>query len=262
MRKRMGLFLMMGGLVLAVIAALTVMTVTANARKAAAVPKQVQVVTAKQEIPQGTSITAAMLESKSFPAEFAPEKAISGIQEADGRFAATHVVTGQIITQPVLSTTKQSGNLSQSIPKGKVAFGLPKWDLLSANGLLKPEDRIDVLVTFKLKLQGRGNGGQEEQAHSTQTTLQDIEVLDVTGEGGSGDAAGGGTGAQPAVILLLDSQQAVQLKLAMDSQKDDMAWVDLVLRSADDDGKKVETDGATEDSEMVQWKFRKPQPIR
>ncbi len=248
---------MMGGVVLALIAGMTMMTFASNARKAAAQVKQVEVVVAKQEIPQGTSITGEMLESKAFPAEFAPEKAVSTAKEADGRFAATHIVVGQIITQPVLSTTKQAGNLSLSIPKGKVAFGLPKWDLLSANGLIKPEDHVDILVTFKLKL--RGQGGGEDERHSTQTTLQDIEVLDVIDGASAGGTSGGGG---PAVILLLDNQQAVQLKLAMDSQKDDTAFIDLVLRSADEDHKTVETDGATEDSEMVHWKFRKPAQIR
>ncbi len=259
MRKRMGLLLMMGGVVLALIAAVTVMTFASNARKAAAQVKQVEVVVAKQEIPQGTSITAAMLDSKAFPAEFAPEKAVSSAKDADGRFAATHIVTGQIITQPVLSTTKQAGNLSLSIPKGKVAFGLPKWDLLSANGLIKPEDHVDILVTFKLKLRGQGAGGSEDERHTTQTTLQDIEVLEVIDGAAAAGAAGGGG---PAVVLLLDNQQAVQLKLAIDSQKDDMAFIDLVLRSADEDHKPVETDGATEDSEIVHWKFRKPAQIR
>ncbi len=252
MRKRMGLLLMLGGVVLAVIAALTMMAVTGNARKAAAVVKQVEVVVARQDIPQGTAITSAMLESKAFPADFAPQKAVSTLKEADGRFAATHIVTGQIITQPVLSATKQSGNVSLSIPKGKRAFGLPKTDLLSANGAIQPEDRVDILVTFKLKIIGRGGGSQDEEAHTTQTALQNIEVLDVMGDGGSG-ASGG-----PAVVLLVDPDQALSLKLAKDSG----AVIDLALRSADDDGKEVETDGATEDSEIVKWKFRKPQPIR
>ncbi len=261
MRKRMGLMLMVGGVMLAVAAAVMMMGVSQNAQKAAAKVKQVEVILAKQEIPQGTAITAAMLDRKPFPAEFAPAQAVSRLEDVDGRFAASHIVQGQIMTAPLLSTTKQSGNLSRSIPKGKVAFGLPQSDLLSANGVIKAEDHVDILVTFKLKIIGRaGNTGGEQEAHSTQMTLQNIQVLDVLN--GGGGATGGSGGDKAAVVLLLDPQQAIQLKLAMDSQKDNMAFVDLVLRGAQDDHKQVTTDGATEDSEMVHWKFRKPQPIR
>jgi len=258
MRKRIGILLMIVGLALAAFAGLTVINVTRAAREAKPVIKQVQVVVAAQDIAQGSPITASMLETKPFPADFAPSEAVSSINDAVNRYSATNIVKGQIITRPLLSDTKQVGKLALSIPKGKVAFALPASDLLSGNGQIQPGDRVDILVTFFVKMTSIGPDGQtsDEERATTQTTLQDLEVLDVLGTGAGSD---GGNAKSPAVVLLVDPQQAVTLKLAKDSDK---AVIDLALRGSSDDHKQHETDGETEDSVIVKYKFRKPEPVK
>ncbi len=255
MRKRIGILLMIVGLALAAFAGLTVINVTRAAREAKPVIKQVQVVVAAQDIAQGSPITASMLETKPFPADFAPNEAVSSINDAVNRYSATNIVKGQIITRPLLSDTKQVGKLALSIPKGKVAFALPASDLLSGNGQIQPGDRVDVLVTFFVKMTSISPDGQtsEEERATTQTTLQDLEVLDVLGTGNGSNAK------SPAVVLLVDPQQAVTLKLAKDSDK---AVIDLALRGSSDDHKQHDTDGETEDSVIVKYKFRKPEPVK
>jgi len=255
MRKRLGLVLVLGGFTLAVMVGLMMMNISRRAAEARPVVKQVEMVFAKQNIAQGTEITAAMLERKPFPAEFALPAAISRAQDAVGKFTATTVTVGQPITSPLLSTTKVAGNMALSIPKGKVAFPLPKTDLLSANEAIQPGDHVDVLVTYKLKVTSMvGGQGKESEWHTTQTTLQNLQVLDII----SGSGTGGQSGAA-AVVLLVDHQDAVTLGLVKNSE---FATVDLALRGSEDDGKKVTTDGVTEDSTMVDFKFRKPQPTR
>lgn len=252
MRKRMGLMLILAGVGLALVAGLTLMGISNRAQKAAAQVKQVQVVMATQDIPQGTAITSAMLVLKPFPAEFAPVAAVTGSGEAVNKFTVTNVVKDQIITAPLLSTTKQAGKLALNIPKGKVAFALPKSDLLSANDAIQSGDHVDVLVTFRVDLMSRAGGNSQQEKRSTsQLTLQDIEVLDVLG--------GEGKGGAPAVVMLLDHQQAVTLTLAKNAES---SVIDLALRGSDDDHQQVVTDGETEDSEMTKFKFRKPQPLR
>lgn len=252
MRKRLGLILITSGLLLAVVAGALVMTVSSNAKKAAAEVKQVQVVVATQNIPQGTEVTAAMLQVKPFPADFVPDQAVSTVQEAVGRYTASNVVTEQIVTAPLLSTTKKAGQMSNSIPNGMVAFALPASDLLSSNGVVQPGDHVNVLVTFQVKTYYRtpDNKSEQDEQPSTQQTLQDLQVLDVLTKGD-----GGGN---PAVVLLVTPQQSVTLKLAKDSG----GVLDLSLRPANDDHKQVPTDGETMDSEAAKYKFRKPQPVR
>ncbi len=257
MRKRMGLILILGGVMLSAMAFLLMMGISRNAQRASAEVKQVQVVIANQDIPEGTALTAEMLELKAFPAEFAPEAAVSGEQEAVSKFTVTRVVKDQIITAPILSTTKQAGALALSIPKGKVAYALPRTDLLSANSAIRPGDYVDVLVTFTVKAAVRAgmNGNNDEDLTTTQKTLQNVQVLDLYGEGAGGSAGSSGVSA---VVFLLDHQQAVALKAA----KDAGGIIDLTLRGSDDDRKAVTTDGETVDSQIVKWKFRKPQPVR
>lgn len=248
------MLLILGGLVMAVIAAVLVMNVTTRAKESAAQVKQVQVVVATQDIPQGTEITAAMLQVKPFPADFAPQESIANLRDAVGRYSASNVVKGQLITAPLLSTTKQAGNMANSIPKGMVAYPLPASDLLTANGAIQPGDRVDVLATLHVKMivrKGSGDNTDESDQPTTQTMLQNLQVLDVLGQSSSG------TGAS-AVVLLVTPQQAVTLKLAKDSG----GTLDLALRPANDSGKIVVTAGQTIDSEITNYKFRKPQPIR
>ncbi len=255
MRKRMGLFLMLFGVVLAVGVGLMMMSISRRAAAARPQVKQVEVVVAKQALAQGSEIKAEMLQRKPFPADFAPPEAITRAQDAVGKFTASNVVANQIMTAPLLSTTKQAGNLAISVPKGKVAFPLPKTDLLSANDAIKSGDHVDVLVTFKLKITSMiGGSAKESEWHTTQTTLQNLQVLDIISGGGTAGQSG-----SPAVVLLVTHQDAVTLSLAKNS---DAATVDLALRGSEDTGDKATTDGVTEDSTMVDFKFRKPQPTR
>lgn len=256
MRKRMGLILMLSGVALAVMVGLMMANISRRAAAARPQIKQVEVVFATQDIAQGTEIKAEMLVRKPYPAEFAPAAAVSRAQDMVGKFTASNVVKDQLMTSALVSTTKQAGNLSQSIPKGKVAFPLPKTDLLSANGAIEAGDKVDVLVTYKMKVSSRTGGEQSDSEWQTsQTTLQNLQVLDV-GAGGSG---GAGQGGSAAVVLLVSHQDAVTLALMKNS---DSATVDLALRGTEDTGDKANTDGVTEDSTVVDFKFRKPQPIR
>ncbi len=261
MRKRLGLVLMCGGLLLAVVAAFMVMTVSNNARRAAAQVKQVQVVVTTTNIPQGTEVTASMLTTKPFPAEFVPDQAVSSVQDAVGRYSASNIVSGQIVTAPLLSTTKQAGQMSYSIPKGMVAYPLPATDLLTAGGAIQPGDHVNVLVTFNVKMVTRlssDSGTDQDEQPSTQQTLQNIQVLDVLGKSSSDSSTSTGSSGGTAVVLLVTPQQAVTLKLAKDSG----GMMDLALLPAKGGYTTVATDGETIDSEMVKYKFRKPQPLR
>ncbi len=255
MRKRMGLMLMLGGVVLAVMVGLMMANISRRAAAAKPQIKLVEVVFATQDVAQGTEIKAEMLVRKPYPAEFAPASAVSRAQDAVGKFTASNVVKDQLMTSAVVSATKQAGNLSKSIPKGKVAFPLPKTDLLSASDAIKPGDKVDVLVTYKMKVSSRTGGEKSDSdAHTTQTTLQNLQVLDV-GAGGSG-GAGQCRRCRRAARRPPGRRDACLIK------NSDSATVDLALRGTEDDGNKATTDGVTEDSTVVDYKFRKPQPAR
>jgi pilus assembly protein CpaB len=143
---------MIAGVVLAMVAGLLVLSMTKEAQaERVALVKQVLVVMASKDIPDGTAISADALAMQAFPADFVPEGAIAGPEQAVGMFATTRITKGQIVLADQFSVTKRVGDLSLSVPSGKVAIALPMTDLMSTNGAIKAGDHVDILLTINLK---------------------------------------------------------------------------------------------------------------
>lgn len=270
---------MIAGVVLAMVAGLLVLSMTreAQAERVAQV-KQVLVVMASKDIPDGTPISADALALQAFPADFIPAGAIADPEQAVGRFATTRITKGQIVLADQFSESKRVGDLSLSVPSGKVAIALPMSDLMSINGAIKAGDRVDVLLTIDLEeiqlksAQNDGSGTEPVPTSSddtlnpvTQATLQNVEVLAV-GQGAGNETSEGGfsatTASNPAgksegaVIVLLDPQDALVLKFAKDSG----GVVDLALRAPEDTAQ-VMTDPVTIDRLFERFNFQRPGPV-
>jgi pilus assembly protein CpaB len=268
MRKRSGLLIILTGVVIAFIAGLMVLSLTRQAAaQATGQVKQVFVVMAARDIPEGAAISADALTVQAFPADFVPQGAIPAPEQAVGKYTTTRVTKGQIMLVNQLSTTKRAGNLALSVPVGKVAMALPMTDLLSANGAIKPGDHVDVLLTLNLlEIQARDQPagaplGNNVKNPVTQMTLQNVEVLSVgvpdDGSGANGvPSSGSGQRSQTAMIVLLDHQDALVLKYVKDSG----GVIDLALR-APDDTTQVKTNAVTIDVIFEQFNFRRPAPI-
>lgn len=280
MRKRSGTLIMVAGVALAVIAGMLVLGMTQRTRaERKAQVDQVLVVMAARDIADGTAVTADALAMQAFPADFVPAGAIVAPEEAVGKYSVTRITTGQIVLANQLSPTKRVGDLSLSVPSGKVAVALPMSDLMSTNGAIKAGDHVDILLTLNLKeiqlkdpLAEGSDPAPAVSANSnvrnpvTQTTLQNVEVLAI-GKGVDDESAGNGTSSttagntangrqEGAVILVLDPQDAVVLKYAKDSG----GVVDLALR-APEDTTQVKTDPITIDRLFERFNFQRPGPV-
>jgi pilus assembly protein CpaB len=290
MRKRSGMLIMLVGVAIALVAGLMVLAMgrQAAAQQQAEVP-QVLVVMAAHDVAQGAAIAADALVVQAFPADFVPQGAIPAPEQAVGKYTVTQLVKGQIVLASQLSVTKRVGNLALSVPNGKVAVALPMTDLMSTSGGLKAGDHVDILLTLNLKeIQlkepqaiptgngtatasvpaAAGNDGSKNPI--TQTTLQNVEVLSVgevvddSSTGGSSSnatgistsASGSSTKQVPAIIVLLDHQDALVLKYAKDSG----GVVDLALRAPDDTAQ-AKTDTVTIDMLFERFGFRRPAPV-
>ncbi|MFN0072953.1 MAG: Flp pilus assembly protein CpaB [Chloroflexota bacterium] len=211
MRQRAGLFLMLIGLILAGIATMLVMNIARQAADSSkSVIKQVAVVTAVRDIPDQAIIPADALVMKPFPADFVPGGAITSAEQVAGKLANGFIARDQVLVVNQVSTVRRSTNLSDRIPVGKVVVWLQMPEMMSAAGLLKPGDHIDILLTLPIaplnimqpqvsgiaqgaaglvnasapspQLTGEsgGNSTQSSQGSmSTQTTLQNVEVYGI-----------------------------------------------------------------------------------
>jgi Flp pilus assembly protein CpaB len=171
------------------------------------------ILVAKADLPVRVIITPDAVMHKAYPLDLVPAGAFTIDAEVIGQTTITPIARGQVIVQAQLSTAESDRSASLTVQKGMVMVAFPTTDPLTAAGLVHIGDHVDVLASV---IAGTG-----ENAKVSQTTLQNLEVLDILGP----------TSAQPqrasALVFAVDHQVALVLKYLRDSQ----ATIDLAIRS-------------------------------
>ena len=213
------LIFLSAAIVLAILTGAVVYTVAQQAgTKAAAAPAAaatVTVVVAAADLPVRTLVTPEMLTTRAYPTQLVPSGSLTGTAEAVGQTTAVPVYKGQPVVRAQLGAPSRAA--SAAIERGKVLVAFPTGDPLTMAGLVNVGDHVDVLATVT---QGSG-----ESAKVSQTTLQNLEVLDVLSP----------TKEQPSratsLVFAVDHQVAVVMKYLRDSA----AVVDIIVRSRTED---------------------------
>ena len=218
MRSRSWFFLVLG-LVLAGLTGVALNGVAQqNAARAAVAPvlDTITVLVAKADIAARTVVTADMLEARAYPKELLPAGAISNAAEATGQTTIAPIPKGAPVLRGQLVAAGGKTGASLTVDPGKVLVTFPTTDPLTTAGFVQAGDHVDILATVVT--------GTGENTKRTQTTVQDLEVLQVLGP----------TSAQPqrqtALTFMVDHQTALVLKYLRDSQ----ATIDVALRSHDE----------------------------
>lgn len=172
------------------------------------------ILVAKADLPVRVRITPDAILRKSYPLDLVPAGAFANDLDVIGQTTITPIARGQAIVQAQLSSAEGDRSASLTIQRGMVMVAFPTTDPLTAAGLIHIGDRVDVLASV---LAGTG-----ENAKVSQTTLQNLEVLDILGP----------SEAQPqrstSLVFAVDHQVALVLKYLRDSQ----ATIDLAIRSS------------------------------
>jgi pilus assembly protein CpaB len=283
MPRRTGPILSLLGLLLAGLTSVLVMGIARQANEASrGQVRQVALVAAAKDILDQTPITPDMLVVKAFPADFAPAGAVASPDQVVGKIANGFVAKDQIVVAGQLGLAEPPANVSDRVPPGKVAIWLPMPDLMASAGVIKPGDKLDILLSVPLTA---ANGNPNDQPSdvvltsglSTQTTLQNIEVFRIGQEElnlkpapqPSQPAVPNPSAAPPqpskasqpgpssrSISFLVDHQDAVVIKFIKDSG----GTIDLVLRSTEDT-RVIRTDAVTMDSLVERFRFRVPQTV-
>jgi len=179
---------------------------------------------AMQDIAPGELITPQMVRLESWPKDRVPEGVFTKIEDLEGCRARVEILKDDPIREKKLlgkGVTQQTP--TDYIPKGYRVVGV-KIDLVSGAGLIRPGDRVDVLVHLKR------NAQNDIQENRTQTILQDIKVFAVDDvfklQPGATDED---TIQAKTISLLVTPDQAEKLMLAGQLGK-----VQLVMRSPGD----------------------------
>ena len=170
------------------------------------------VIVARADIAARTVISADMLTRKDFPRNLVPGGAVGKEGDAVGQTSVTAIAAGTPVVRSQLVAAGGKSGASLTLERGKVLVAFPTVDPLTVAGLVRPGDHIDMLATL--------TSGTGDAARKTQTTVQNLEVVDVI-------TSGTATQKTASLTFVVDHQVALVLKYLRDTQ----ATIDIAVRS-------------------------------
>lgn len=133
------------------------------------------------ELPIGNTIKPGELRWQPWPSDYVPPGALTrddvpnGIQEFEGAIVRIGVFAGEPIRREKLVRANSNAFMSAILPSGSraVAITIDRTGSTSAGGFILPNDRVDILKTYRDEDAAKGGG----DAQSTETILRNIRVL-------------------------------------------------------------------------------------
>lgn len=177
------------------------------------------------DVDMGAQLNTQNVKVEPWPRDKVPAGAITKLEELDGLRVRTRVFAGEpILAAKLLSRNANGSSASEMIPSGYRVVAVKVDDVSSTSSLIKPGDRVDVLV----HLRASPNTGVHETA--TRTLLQNISVFAVNEVFQRPNEIDAGTIAARTVSLLVTPEQAELVTLATE-----LGTIRLVLRSIEDE---------------------------
>jgi Flp pilus assembly protein CpaB len=256
-RKRLGLFLIGGGVILALIVGVMVYSQVSDAERVKAQLPTARVVIATADIPARTEIAASMINVQTVPNELVQAGAATKVEDVVGKFTPNALTKGEVINTQKIGPIAAKNAPSFSIEKGKVMYVMPvsfagtQFSLAQVNAL-RSGDRVDLLYTTINAPQNLSTDQRSSVEANpipylqTRIMLQDLRIQEIgsyAADGSlvpaGGDPKSGGSGTSIAssnIIFVVDPEEALVLKWLKDAatyyQKSN---VEMVLRSPADD---------------------------
>jgi pilus assembly protein CpaB len=177
------------------------------------------------DVDMGAQLNTQNVKVEQWPRDKVPAGAITKLEDLDGLRVRTRVFAGEpILAAKLLSRNANGSSASEMIPSGYRVVAVKVDDVSSTSSLIKPGDRVDVLV----HLRASPNTGVHETA--TRTLLQNISVFAVNEVFQRPNEIDAGTIAARTVSLLVTPEQAELVTLATE-----LGIIRLVLRSIEDE---------------------------
>lgn len=114
---------------------------------------RVAVLVAKQDIPKGTVIDTAMLETAIFPKQYIAPQAVTSLDRIAGMITIASISKGEQIILTKLTHPRQTGSLAEATPVGKRAITISVDNLAALAGMIKPGDYVDVIAMVPVPVQ-------------------------------------------------------------------------------------------------------------
>jgi len=188
-------------------------------------PAMVQVLIAKTDILSGIPLDDTNTIFRDFPEANVPEGAVTQAKQFERRALKVSAVAGEMIMLAKLGEEGEVGASAQ-IPNGMRLVTCPVTSTTTHAGQLAPGDRVDLIVTYKVR-DDRDKGGSGELVAMSRTILEYIKVFSVDAQRERTDDMAD-THAKN-VSLLVTPQEAQLVMLAKDR-----GMLHLAMRSKND----------------------------
>lgn len=195
------------------------------------------VVVAAQDVAEGMRVERLALSIVDWPANAVPAGSYSSVDSVVGRVAKIPVFKGEPIVPGRLAPPGTGPGLEVKITPGKRAMAIKINDVVGIAGMIRPDSRVDVLVTLR-------EDDQKSQRQRAKLFMSNMRVLSVgtnVERGDDGKPINATTAA-----LEVTPEEAEQLAIAMNQ-----GAIQLVLRGYGDPDS-VRTAGATSSDVMAQ----------
>jgi pilus assembly protein CpaB len=127
------------------------------------------VVVAKEDIKELTILDDSKLTVISVPQNFLAPGSFSNIKDLENTIATVPILAGEQITKPRVTYPGPKTGLSRQVASGKRAFSFNVSEKQSVANLVKPGDRVDIILVMNLT--------NVKLDSTTHTVFQDILVL-------------------------------------------------------------------------------------
>ncbi len=115
----------------------------------------VEVVVAKVDIPRETTISKDMVTEVDVNHNSMQPGDLTFVDSVVGQFAEVDILKGQHINSNMVRSLGSITFLSQGVPRGMRAITVPVDKLTAIEGLVKPQDSVDIVGTFQIPAVGQ-----------------------------------------------------------------------------------------------------------
>lgn len=223
------MIVLVGGFLIAVLVALMVNAALSGSQKKEPTDvKKIQILVAAKDLRVGKDLSEGDLKWQAWP----EDSVFMGAVIRDGEQQPTEVINGKLLRslvegQPVhlnILTEQDKGEfLSANVSKGMRAVGVDVKKHVVADRLIKPGDYVDVIVTYRVRVNTRSNPDAQSlvNRYATETVIENVRILAVDSndvkavdEVDDGKKSKQKTSRNAIVTLEVDSNNAEKLVLA------------------------------------------------
>lgn len=132
----------------------------------------VEVVIARTDIPRETTISKDMVTTVNVNKNSLQPGDLTFVDSVIGQFAEVDILKGQHINSNMVRSLGSISFLSQGVPRGMRAITIPVDKLTAIEGLIKPQDNVDIVGTFAVPT---GQGAKTTPV--VVTVFQNVKIL-------------------------------------------------------------------------------------